>query len=415
VKKLKQAGGNWVSGDRFWNRENDVELFMKQIEEGAHLLLVAQRRMGKTSLMQEAARRLGGRFTCLFVDVQKAASPSDAIVELSKAIYPHKKVWKKAVSVFGNVAQELADRIEKVNIGQIGVKLRAGLTEGNWVAKGDELLAILADVTPAVVLLLDEVPVLVNRMLKNDEFTITAERRRAVDRFMSWVRDNTIRHRGKLRIVVSGSIGFEPVLRQAGLSATLNTFQPFELKPWDDATAVGCIEALAAEYGVIFDEGIPAEMVRRLGCNVPHHVQMFFTHVWDACKRANRMTVTSEDAAKVYGNEMLGVRGHAELTHYEERLKMVLGSETLPLALDMVTEAAVTGCLGRAAIADLRNEYAFEGRKTAEVQEEILRVLEHDGYLEGADDGYVFVSRLLRDWWRKRYGNLFIPVAQRKA
>ena len=160
---------------------------------------------------------------------------------------------------------------------------------------------------------------------------------------------------------------------------------------------------------------IPAEMVRRLGCNVPHHVQMFFTHVWDACKRANRMTVTSEDAAKVYGNEMLGVRGHAELTHYEERLKMVLGSETLPLALDMVTEAAVTGCLGRAAIADLRNEYAFEGRKTAEVQEEILRVLEHDGYLEGADDGYVFVSRLLRDWWRKRYGNLFIPVAQRKA
>ncbi|HIJ65739.1 MAG TPA: ATP-binding protein, partial [Candidatus Hydrogenedentes bacterium] len=153
MKKLKQAGGNWVSGDRFWNRENDVELFMKQIEEGAHLLLVAQRRMGKTSLMQEAARRLGGRFTCLFVDVQKAASPSDAIVELSKAIYPHKKVWKKAVSVFGNVAQELADRIEKVNIGQIGVKLRAGLTEGNWVAKGDELLAILADVTPAVVLL----------------------------------------------------------------------------------------------------------------------------------------------------------------------------------------------------------------------------------------------------------------------
>ena len=28
--------------------------------------------------------------------------------------------------------------------------------------------------------------------------------------------------------------------------------------------------------------------------------------------------------------ELLSIRGHAELTHYEERLKMVLGEETFP-------------------------------------------------------------------------------------
>ena len=35
------------------------------------------------------------------------------------------------------------------------------------------------------------------------------------------------------------------------------------------------------------------------------------------------------EIAGVYQNEMLGTRGHAELTHYEERLKMVLGLDLL--------------------------------------------------------------------------------------
>jgi hypothetical protein len=47
-KKLKQAHGNWVEDDKFWGREKEIELLAGKINEGAHILLVAQRRMGKT-------------------------------------------------------------------------------------------------------------------------------------------------------------------------------------------------------------------------------------------------------------------------------------------------------------------------------------------------------------------------------
>ena len=54
-------------------------------------------------------------------------------------------------------------------------------------------------------------------------------------------------------------------------------------------------------------------------------------------------------------------------------------------ALEMVTEAAVTGCLTHKALTAFRDDYALADRLPVEVQREILQVLEHDGYLEQRD------------------------------
>ena len=58
VKGLKKAGGNWVDGDRFFDREAELEALSERVREGTHTLLTAQRRMGKTSLVRELLRRL---------------------------------------------------------------------------------------------------------------------------------------------------------------------------------------------------------------------------------------------------------------------------------------------------------------------------------------------------------------------
>jgi hypothetical protein len=142
---------------------------------------------------------------------------------------------------------------------------------------------------------------------------------------------------------------------------------------------------------------------------------MFFSHVRDHCVRSRRMEFSKQDVDEIYKREMLGTRGHVELTHYEERLKLVLGPDLLPLALEMLTEAAVTGGLTREALSVLQHDYSFADRTTAEAEEDILRVLEHDGYLHSAPKGYVFVSTLVRDWWHNRYELFFVPVLRRKG
>jgi len=120
-----------------------------------------------------------------------------------------------------------------------------------------------------------------------------------------------------------------------------------------------------------------------------------------------------DEVNDIYESEMLGIRGHAELTHYEERLKLVLGPELFTLALEMLTETAVTGCLTRESLAALQKGYEFEERSVQDASEEILRVLEHDGYIKAGKDGFLFESYLLQDWWKKRYGYFHVPVLER--
>jgi hypothetical protein len=233
------------------------------------------------------------------------------------------------------------------------------------------------------------------------------------DLFLSWLRDNSVRHQGKIRIVLSGSIGLEPILRQGRLSATMNNFEPFELKPWDEATACGCVEALAANYHLALEAGVPEKMADMLGCCIPHHVQMFFRHAHDWCKRHHLEKITNQDVDNVYNKEMLSIRGHAELTHYEERLKMVLGEEIFPLALELLTETAVVGCLTAEAIAVLSQSFEFCTLSVQDAKTQILEILEHDGYLERGEGGYCFVSKLLGDWWRARYEFAYTPALRR--
>ncbi len=413
-KKLKLGHGNWVEGDKFWDREHEVEKLTELLDEGAHVVIVAPRRIGKTSLMREVARRIGGKYICLHVDLEKSFSPADAVVELSVATQPHRRLWEKTWEMFRNVICSAKDTVESLKIDDLTVTLRSGLTSGDWKDKGDRLLDNLANSDRSVIIFFDEVAILVNRMLKGSDYKITPERIRDVDTFMSWLRDNSIRHKGKLRIVLTGSIGIGTILRQANLSATLNTFSPFELPPWETDTTVECLLALANQYGIRFQEGVCEKITGKLGCCIPHHVQTFFDAIYTDCKHQKHNEVSSDLVDEVYQTRMLGVRGHAELSHLEERLKMVLGEELYPLALELLTETAVVGELTVNAATYISQQYPLENQTPVEVLRQILEIFEHDGYLRKVGTRYQFVSNLLRDWWKARFESFYTPISVRK-
>jgi uncharacterized protein len=412
---LTRTVGNWVDGDRFWDREIEMALFIEKLDDGDHLLLVAQRRIGKTSLMRQAARLIEERYVCLHVDLQEAASAADAIAELGVETRKHKSLWGKTKDIFANIARTATESIDSLQIADLKVTLRSGLTEGDWRAKGDRLFTILAESDKPVVIFLDEVPILVSRMLKGDDYTITPERRTQADAFMSWLRANSLKHQGKVRLVVTGSIGLEPILKQAGLSATINHFAPFELGPWTTEAAQGCIEALAQGKNLVFQEGAIAQMIEHMGICIPYHVQLFFDQVYQSCKLRRVETVSKELITEIYESKMLSTRGHAELSHLEERLKMVLGPALHPLALDLLTETAVTGHLTSEASAVFGREYGIANdlERPEDVVREVLNILEHDGYLRKDSKTYQFVSRLVKDWWYASHSFNFVPAAKR--
>jgi len=86
--------GPWVSGEQFFDREAELKHLIGLLDEGNSILIVAPRRVGKTSLVHEAFRRMEvrGRDDLLFVDVQDCSSPQDVIVSLSLAAQPYNSI-----------------------------------------------------------------------------------------------------------------------------------------------------------------------------------------------------------------------------------------------------------------------------------------------------------------------------------
>ena len=417
MDKLTREVGNWVTGDRFWDRENELNNLIELLNEGANVLVTGQRRMGKTSPLQETARRLqqNGEYLCLYIDVQKFDSPAEVIANICIAIRPHLNLWNQAKEIFRNVSSSAINNIDTIAIDELTINLRTGLAT-SWQEKGDRIMDSLARSEKPVIIIIDEFPLFITRILKGPDYQITPERRLLTDIFTSWIRAITIKYKGTLRLVLSGSIGLEPILRQARLSSNINTFMPFEVNEWDDETASGCLYALANKYEVIFKDNTVKLLLDLLGCNIPQHVQMFFSYLYDDCKHRENMNVSLEDIRRIYKNNMLSVRGHAELSTLEERLIMGLGKDITPLAIDILTETAVTGELTATAIEILCSYSSLKNQELNDALREILSIFEHDGYLRRKENGnYVFISKLIRDWWKERFSSQFIPAIKRKV
>jgi len=236
---LRKAGANWVEGDRFFDREVELEALTERVRDGTHTLLTPQRRMGKTSLVRELLRRLEqeGCVDTVFVDLEGAGTPADAIAEIGARSRSVQGAWPRIKAGFANTLKEVGDRVDSVAVAEVQVKLRAGIDLGSWQQQGDEVFAALAESDRPVVLAIDELPILVNRLLKGANHRITPERQAAVDGFLGWLRKNGQDHRGRVCLILAGSVSLEPILAQAGLSAHANIYSPFDLTPWDDETA----------------------------------------------------------------------------------------------------------------------------------------------------------------------------------
>lgn len=413
---LRKAGGNWVDGDRFFDRDAEIEALLERVEDGTHTLLTAQRRMGKTSLVREMLRRLEGlgEFASVFVDLEDATTAADAVVEIASASRRIRSAWSRMKHWITKSSDVAMDRIQELGVNEVRVKLRAGVDAGNWRARGDAVFASLAASEKPVVLAIDELPILVNRLLKGHDYQMTPERRRDTDQFLSWLRRNAQAHRGRIRMIVSGSVGLEPILEQAELSAHANIFAPFDLMPWDEEIAIRCLGELADSYGIQLPEDVRRMMCRQLRCCVPHHVQQFFDKLHEHLRRTGRLSASLEDVSRVYSEEMLGVRGQVYLEHYQGRLRLVLGDEGYGVALDLLTEAASSdGVLTNGSILRYRDYVSSLPDRPIVLLKDVLHVLEHDGYLTRKDDGYHFVSGLVEDWWRARHSHGFIPFGSR--
>ena len=405
---MKSSTGRWVSGSDFFDRDRELQILEALVRDRNHVLLTGQRRMGKTSVVQELGRRLEAKgWIFLFTDVEGAACAEDTIANIARAIHPIRSIASRFAI---GMKRWVSDNIEEISAVDFGVKIRAGLDAGSWRRHGEQLLRDCAAQDKPVLLVIDELPIFLKRMLHHDGDA------RRVDEFLSWLRGalQTIGDES-LILIVSGSIGLEPLVHRLSIPDRINYLYPFRLRPWDRDTSIQCFNRLAENYRLSVEDGVARTVYEKLGIGIPHHVQSFFARLRDFATMQGRDRVTVEDVGEVYRTALLGPSGQNDLVHYETRLKEGLEDESYSIAMEILAEAATQDVFTSHARRSLERLYATVIKDAPGRIASALEVLVHDGYLEFDDDGYRFPSRLLKDWWSVRFRDHHAPLGSHRS
>ncbi len=244
-----------------------------------------------------------------------------------------------------------------------------------------------------LLIIMDELPILISRMLR------TGDRRNEaallLSRLRQWRQAPSLR--GSVHTLIGGSIGLEGILRRAGISASINDLVPFRVDPWKPSIAVAFLKALGREVGFRLDDESISRVLDLLMDPVPCHVQLFYWELRDAC-RGDASRVSARLIDRCFEERLSGESGTAHLDHYETRLEIALDEHEFEMA------HAILGlvCKSRAGVrlSDLEELRRHDERTFRSM----LRDLKADGYVRGDGRQLAFRSNLLREWWRKHHG-----------
>ena len=401
---MRPLAGAPVTGVDFFDRDEELRLLEAKVRGGTHVLLAGQRRMGKTSVAKEVGRRLqADGWAFLFVDIEDAASPQDVIRDIAKAAHG----VTGAAGLATALGHWIKEHVEELSAHEIGVKLRAAGGYA-WRQQGEALIRACADHKPGVLLVLDELPIFLSRLLAQEESASQAPL------FLRWLRGVRQQYAGSSFVMmVSGSIGLAPMVARMGMPDSINDVYAFRLGPWDRRKSVECLRRLASDNLLDAEDAVFDAIYDALGIGIPHFVQSFFARLQDFAVMKARTRLTAADVNAVYNNDLLGPAGNGDLLHYENRLKASLDQDTYRVAMEIQAEAATQGVFADDARRGLQRAYSGVISEVGNRIDEALEVLIHDGHLEHAENGYRLPFRLLGDWLRTRFGDHHIPLGER--
>lgn len=392
--------GSPVRGEDFYGRDGFIQQVSDRLREGNHILLAAPRRFGKTSVMYRLMDRPLWDYHVVHVDLEGLDHAADLITRLMEST-ARVTPLARLISGLGTLAERLIglvnDHAEEIEVFDVRVKLRDAMAR-NWREQADAFMGRIAAANDPVVFFLDELPMLLDRLLKTPEGTAEAVA------LMRWLRElRQAPDMRNLRFVLAGSIGIERLLNQMGEIATINDFERMKLQPFSQTVAEQFLDRLSTGYEFPLDAETRAVMIDLIGPPIPYFLQILFSETRKACDD-ERAEPSAETVTRVYREKVLGEDCKTYFDHYYTRFRLYYPVHLERAAKSILRELAQAGEMTRDACHQLYRQAADDNADFDEFAG-LMSDLEYEFYVEFNPDRrvYGFACKLLRDWWLRHY------------
>lgn len=385
---LRPYRGGTPSPDSTVYRDRDIDMLYEQVEAGESVVLTAEKRVGKTSLVKLLRERTSSELTIVYRDVENVNTPKRLVELLCRDLDPLLSTPEKA-------KHWLRERITALGGTGLGPITLPQFDERHWQAEFDAVFDAVArhldEDGRALVLIWDEAPWMVEKV------RLQCGWQTAVD-LLDELRQLRNRHPA-IRFVFTGSIGFHHVLRDLrdGLShrQSINDMRQSELRPLDAVSAGKLAWRLLKDIqtrGATFAVEVPtlAEAAAGAGEGIPWFIHAI---VDDLFAVTGPLDLASVD--RVVHDATYAGNDSWHLRHYVERVESYYGAEA-PTAGRVLDAVAVREW---STADDVVADLSHDGAVDRDAVLALLRLLQEDHYLERTAQGWRFQYRLIRETW----------------
>ncbi|MBI4332486.1 MAG: hypothetical protein HY673_14540 [Chloroflexi bacterium] len=395
MNKARIVIGSPARGLDLWDREDVIREIWSALERD-NVLLVAPRRFGKTSIMLNLRDEPRDHFKVFYFDTEWMKGPEYFIAEVAAELAADSDL-KQFLSRSGGTLRGVMERLGEIQLSEFKLKFKEE-TARNWQEKGRELILQVSGHKGKILLVVDELPLMIQRMSGEDK-NVTRD-------FLHWMRSlRQMPEPGNLRFVIGGSIGIEHVLKHLGTDTkVISDLRRIKVDPFSHDQCRDFIRVLLSNEANLQDvsAALLQAFVDVLQTPVPHFVQILVAEAIREAEKQGRQ-LSPEIIHKAYSERVLASYNRTYFEHYYARLRDYYAEEQGP-AKALLLGMAKRGEMTRS---ELWNAYqvARGGGGSEDDFGYLLFDLENDFYIQYsvADGVYRFATKVLRDWWLRYY------------
>ncbi len=398
--------GSPVRDEDFWFRDNFIEDLWEALEKH-NVLLLAPRRIGKTSVMYKMLDYPKNDWLVIHLNVEELKTPDEFFITLVDAINEHQPDFlRETLATSWDFLKGVLSKIETIEAFELKLALRKSedLKE-NWQTRSGQLMERILKSGQRVLFIIDELTDMLNGILKH-----SAEE---YETFLHWfrkLRDKSLN--SDVRWLVGGSVNLTASLDQQGMVKLINDLKVEPLSPFNEGEITEFITDMLTTRDVKFDESVAPRIWELLGYPIPLFLQMLTQEIYRKWKRNRTETITADTVTEVFKKALLGEMARDKLQHYRARIDLHYPEEERDVTCHLLNKLSIdNNGISKSTLFDLyrHNEEQKTDKRTgtalSQAFQRLLLHLQSDFYIEEIEGGrYGFSSRLLKTWWRKYYG-----------